>query len=414
MPFAAAQPAPHDDPHAVTDAAPPRRVTLLELFFDLVYVVALVLISEDLYGTISRQDPDHPLTPAENWHEAGHALILLMALWWVWVLTTTVVNLYDPQNRQVKRLIPVVMAGALLMATAVPHAFDSQGLVFAGTYVTIHLVRGAVLIWTARHDAPERRRAARVTIWFTVSAVFWITGAFLPDGAREACWLPALTIDYLGLRFAYRVLGLGAVPTTQRTVAAEHLSERYQQFFTIALGDCILVIGTLLGADQSDEENLIAFGVAFLTTVLLWRIYVHRSGALLPVAIRKATTPSRFLHTAPYTHLLMVMGVVVTAAGFNLVLHDPSGRTPLSWVVITLGGPALFLVGRALFEYQVFSRVSYSRPGGLLVLLALAPWALFLPPLITSTGAMLVLAGVAAADTRRSWRRPVEHPVPPR
>ncbi|MGN9811604.1 low temperature requirement protein A [Micromonospora sp. BQ11] len=382
------------------DEESPRRVTLLELFFDLVYVVALALISRGMVVDL-------------DWHRAAEALVLLAALWWTWAITTLVTDMYNPEHPEIKLLITAVMFGALLMTTAIPEAFGARGLIFAGTYVAIHLGRGLFLMPRVRHDPQTQRRAARIFIWFAVSAVPWIGGAFVSGDGRLALWGLALSIDYLGFRLAYPVPGLGVVPEAQRSVTAEHLSERYQQFFIIALGDAILTIGTMFSLDHSEAENVAAFTAAFCTTLLLWRIYVHKSGELLPLAIATSRQPSRFLHTAPYTHLLMVAGVVTTAAGFDLLLHHPGGRTPPAWAAVILGGPALFLVGRALFEYEVFSRVSLSRPGGLLALLTVAPAVLFLPPWTAALAAMLVLAGVAIADARRSWGRPPEEPLPP-
>ncbi|MEH1101164.1 low temperature requirement protein A [Micromonospora sp. CPCC 205561] len=400
MPFATPEPAPRRTRPPVRDPEAPRRVTLLELFFDLVYVVALALISRGLVVDL-------------NWQRAGQALILLAALWWTWAITTLVTDLYDPERTEIKLLITAVMFGALLMTTAIPEAFGARGLVFAATYVAIHLGRGLFLMPAVRHQRQPRRRAVRIFTWFAVSAVPWIAGAFVSGDARIVLWSLALAIDYVGFRLAYPVPGLGVVPETQRNVTAEHLSERYQQFFIIALGDAILTIGTMFSLDHSEAENIASFGIAFATTLLLWRVYVHKSGELLPLAIATAKAPSRFLATAPYTHLLMVAGVVTTAAGFDLFLHHPLGHTPPSWVAVILGGPALFLLGRAAFEYEVFSRVSLSRPGGLLALLTAAPAVLFLPPLYAALAAMLVLAGVAVADTRRSRGHPPEAPAPP-
>ncbi|WFE99492.1 low temperature requirement protein A [Micromonospora sp. WMMD964] len=384
----------------VRDPEGPRRVTLLELFFDLVYVVALALISRTMVEQL-------------DWHSAGQALIMLAAVWWTWAITTLVTDLYDPERTEIKLLISAVMFGALLMTTAIPEAFDDRGLVFAGTYVTIHLGRGLFLMPAVRRQPQTQRRAARIFAWFLVSAIPWLVGAFVGGDARIICWTIALAIDYVGFRLAYPVPGLGVVPEKQRNVTAEHLSERYQQFFIIALGDCILTIGTMFSLEHNEAENIAAFAVAFLTTLLLWRIYVHKSGELLPSAIQAAKSPGKFLFTAPYTHLLMISGVVTTAAGFHLVLHEPTGETPPAWLAVFFGGPALFLAGRASFEYEVFSRVSWSRPGGILALLTIAPVALYVPPMIASLGALLVLAGVAYADHRRSHGKPPETPSPP-
>ncbi|MFI5833550.1 low temperature requirement protein A [Micromonospora sp. NPDC051300] len=399
MPTATPEPAGPRPP--VRDPEAPRRVTLLELFFDLVYVVALALTSRYLIGEVS-------------WERAAEALIILMAIWWTWAITTLVTDLYDPQRAEIKLLVVTVMFGALLMTTAIPEAFGARGLVFAGTYVAIHLGRGLFLMPAVRRHPQTRRRAIRIFVWFAVSAVPWLVGGVAAHGAaRLWCWAGALAIDYLGFRLAYPVPGLGAVPDAQRRVTAEHLSERYQQFFIIALGDAVLVSGTVFSLHHSEVENIAAFTTAFGTTLLLWRIYVHKSGELLPDAIARSNQPSKFLNTAPYTHLLMVAGVVTTAAGFDLVLLEPTGHTPPAWLAVILGGPALFLAGRAAFEYEVFSRVSRSRPGGVLALLSIAPALVFLAPVYASLGALLVLAGVAVADHRRSRGRPPEEPVPP-
>ncbi|KAB1930709.1 low temperature requirement protein A [Micromonospora sp. ALFpr18c] len=400
MQLAAPEPGSPRSQPPVRDPEAPRRVTLLELFFDLVYVVALALISR---GMVEQLD----------WHRAGQALIMLAAVWWTWTITTLVTDLYNPARTEIKLLISAVMFGALLMTTAIPEAFNDRGLVFAGTYVAIHLGRGLFLMPAVRREPQTQRRAARIFVWFVVSAIPWIIGAFVSGDARIICWAIALAIDYIGFRLAYPVPGLGVVPEKQRNVTAEHLSERYQQFFIIALGDAILTIGTMFSMEHNEAENIGAFAVAFLTALLLWRIYVHKSGQLLPQAIQAAQSPSKFLFSAPYTHLLMISGVVTTASGFHLVLHEPTGRTPPAWLAVILGGPALFLAGRASFEYEVFSRVSWSRPGGVLALLTIAPGVLYLPPLFASLGAMLVLAGVAYADFRRSHGKPPEMPAPP-
>ena len=73
-------------------------------------------------------------------------------------------------------------------------------------------------------------------------------------------------------------------------VSEEHTAERYQQFFIIALGEPILVTGLALADAGFGAASSAATVVAFATTALLWRIYIHRAGALLADAMTVAPT----------------------------------------------------------------------------------------------------------------------------
>ncbi|MGW3613869.1 low temperature requirement protein A [Micromonospora sp. NPDC005163] len=156
-----------------------------------------------------------------------------------------------------------------------------------------------------------------------------------------------------------------------------------------------------------------AFAVSFTTTVLLFRIYLYRAGRLLPAAITAAPEPSRLIREAFLAHALMVSGIVAVAVGYELVIKHPTGHTDRAWILVILGGPILFLAGRALFEHAVFARVSRSRLIGALVLAGTSPAMILLPALAAATTAALVLAGIATFDTLRTRKQPPEPPLPP-
>lgn len=377
-----------------------RRVSLLELFFDLVYVVALALISRHLVQNL-------------DWIGVAESAVLLAAVWWVWAITAFLTDLYDPQQVSIQLLTVAVMLGSLLMAATVPHAFGSGGPVFACAYVGIHLGRGLFLVPSLRGQ-PAQSRAVRIFFWFGVSAVPWIVGGLMSgEGVRIALWTLAVLIDYLAFSLGYPTPWLGRLPRTQYNVTAAHLAERYQQFFTIALGDAILVTGLAYSEVRAGPAHSGAFLVAFLSTVLMWRIYTHRAGEVLPLAIESVIETGRFFRIAPYTHLMMVTGVVLKASAFELIIARPLDRPGWAMIALVLGGPTLFLIGRSRFEYEVFGRVSPSRLVALGVLAAISPAMRLLPLVATAACAMLVLAGMAAVDTARSWGRAPEQPSPP-
>ncbi|MET7967584.1 low temperature requirement protein A [Micromonospora sp. NPDC005305] len=377
----------------------PQRATFLELFFDLVFVLALAQLSRGLADDL-------------GWSGVFRTLVLLAAMWWVWSSTAWLTDRTDPQRPVIQALVIATMVGSLVMAAAVPEAFGDTGLIFAGAYVAVQLSRGLVLMVALRgHEL--QRHVARGLFWYSLSALPWIAGALVHGTARGALWALAVVLDHTAGRIGFPTPRAGHTPSQDLVISGEHLSERYRQFFIIALGELILVTGLALSSSGFAPDAAAAFAVSIATTVLLWRIYIYRAGQVLAEAIAASTDPVRLARWASYAHLAMVAGVAAAAVGAELVIAHPLGHTPPAWIAVILGGPALYLVGRARFEHAVFGRVSRSRPIGVLALAALAPAMLPLQPVVVAAAAALVLTGIAISEEARARGRPPDPPSPP-
>ncbi|MEU7926186.1 low temperature requirement protein A [Micromonospora sp. NPDC049801] len=382
----------------------PQRPSLLELFFDLVFVFALNRVSHRLVEDLT----EGRMVLAE----VGETFLLLMAFMSLWFVTAWVTDLYNSERPQVQFVVYTAMLGALMMAVAVPEAFGAGGLVFAGSYVAVHIVRGLVIV-PALRGLKAQSRAAGVLLWFSMSAVPWIVGALLPGAARTVLWALALAIDGTALLLFYPApWNISSRPGWP--VSAEYISERYRQFFIIALGELILTTGSAY-SDTSFQEGgaAAAFAVSFATTVLLFRVYLFKAGQLLPGALTAARDPAHLIREAFIAHMLMVVGTVAIAVGYEIVITHPFGPTGASWIIAILGGPVLFLAGRMLVEHAVFARVSRSRLIGALLLVAVAPAMILVPPLAVAGTAVAVLAGIAISDAMRAMGKPPEQPSPP-
>jgi low temperature requirement protein LtrA len=377
----------------------PQQATFLELFFDLVFVLALTQLSRGLGQHLS-------------WSGAFQTLVLLLALWWVWVHTAGFTDMFDPRRPQIQLVVTASMLGALVMAAVAPEAFGKLGPIFVGAYLAIQLGRD-VFVVLVRPSHETRRLYMRQLVWFGVSAVPWIVGAVTQDSARAVLWTLAVAVDSTAKPLRWPVPGLGRAGASEFAISGGHLAERFRQFLIIALGELILVTGLAFTGRGVEADRSTSLVVSFATTVLLWRIYIYRAGELLGTAIAAARDPVRVGLGQAYSHLIMVAGIVVTAVGQELVIAHPFGHTRPAWTAVILGGPALFLVGRAIFEYAVFARVSRDRWIGLLALAALTPATLHLPPLLAATAATAVLAGIAIADAARARKHPAEPPSPP-
>ncbi|MET7704614.1 low temperature requirement protein A [Micromonospora sp. NPDC005413] len=394
----------------VPAAAAPNRATFLELFFDLVYVFALTRISarafEDLTVEPAREHGWAAVTGG------GKTLLLLLALWAVWQGTAWTTSRYDPYKVPLQTVVITALVCSMVMGVAIPRAFSQTALMFAVAYVVAQVTRPLILS-IALGPHPYRRLKVRMTVVYAVSGVFWIGGALLGTNGQVMLWTAALIIEYLAGRYGWPVPGLGRSTISRWDIAGEHLAERYQQFFLVALGETILVAGFAYSRGQYEAGHAWAFALALATSIMLWRIYVQRAGRILGEAVMKARHPANIGRSAADTHLVMVIGLASTAIGYELIIEHPLDRIPGSWLAIVLGGPVLFLAGRARLEYEVFARVSPSRWIALLVLAASAVPLLFLPGLAATAVGVLVLAAVAVADARRARGAPLEAPAPP-
>ncbi|TYC20582.1 low temperature requirement protein A [Micromonospora sp. MP36] len=387
-----------------------KRATFLELFFDLVFVFAIARIGTRAFEDLAVA-PGHG-TGGRAVTDSGKTLLLGLALWAVWQGTAWTTSRYDPYHTSIQAIVIIALVCSMVMGVAIPRAFAQAGLAFAVAYVTAQLSRPVILLAALRAH-PYRRLKLRMLITFAVTGALWLTGAFLPTVPRVALWTAALALEYLAMRTGWPLPKLGRSTTSRWDIAGEHLAERYQQLFLVALAETILVAGLEYSERPPDLRRSAAFATAIVTSVLLWRIYVQRAGQILAEAVTKATHPATIGRSASDTHLMMVIGVVATAIGYELVTDHPAGHSHAVWVAMTLGGPALFLAGRARFEYEVFGRVSRSRWIAILVLLASAPLLLHVATLASGVAAAVVLFAVAVADARRARGRPPEAAAPP-
>ena len=238
-----------------------QHASNLELFYDLVFVLAVTQISHLLLGDLT-------------WRGAARSLLVLLVVWWAWNYTTWVTNILDPDAIVVRLLVLAIMFGSLVMAVAIPEAFGSRALLFVGAYVAIQVGRHAFLTFVVTgRDAPEREPALHILIWFCFSGVFWLAGGFASGPARIGLWLVALGIDYVAPFVLYRVPGRPKLGPSAWDVESSHFAERFQLFIIIALGESIVVTGATTSQLSLGVARLTAFGLAFLITAAFWWLY---------------------------------------------------------------------------------------------------------------------------------------------
>jgi low temperature requirement protein LtrA len=376
-----------------------QQVAPFELFFDLVFVFAVMQLSQRLLDDLTLGG-------------TARTLLLLLVVWSAWVTTTWLTNWLNPDLLPVRLMLVWVMLASLFMSAAIPDAFGDRALTFAVAIVAIHVGRAgfaflALRIWEGGSH-PLTRTYQRTLTWHLAAGLCWIAGGLLDGRARYLLWGLALTMNYGAPLIGYWVPGLGSSRTQEWMVQGMHFAERCRLFVIIALGESLLVTGATFSGGATSTATTAAFVLAFVGSVALWWVYFHRSAEAASRVLTSASDPGRLARSAyTYVHLPMVAGIIAVAAADELTVAHPGDRGTPASVALTLGGTMLFLAGHALFRWAVFRQLPWSHLVAMLVLAILAPVGLMASTLLLSAATVLVLAGLAAWETltARAWLR---------
>lgn len=382
-PHATQPPHPLLRPHG----GPEARVSNTELFFDLVYVFAVTQLSHLLLGDLS------PLGAAQT-------LLLWFAVWLGWQYTCWVTNWFDPDTPPLRLLLFALMLAALLMAVAIPDAFGERGLMFAACFALVQAGRNAVVLFLlGQHALAANWR--RILVWSCIAAAFWVAGALVQGPARLALWAAGVACEYFSPMFGFALPGLGRSRTSDWTIHGGHLAERCQLFVIVALGESILVTGATAGHEAHwNLPLLIAFVVAFAGSLAMWWIYFNTGSRDGSHAIEHSADPGRLRAYFHYVHVIIVAGIIVCAVADDLAIAHPDGRIKPAYAAVLLGGPALYLLGNALFKRAVYGRLPLSHLAGLGLLGVLVPLAFLTDLLMVSGLTTAVMILVAVWETR--------------
>jgi low temperature requirement protein LtrA len=365
-----------------------QHATSFELFFDLVYVFAITQLSHHLLGDLT-------------WEGAAQTAFLLLAVYWAWNYTTWMTNWFDPETGPVRLLLAFVMLASLLMAVAIPQAFAGEALLFAAAYCALQVGRNAFVVAVTPSGA-FRENFLRIGAWAVASTPLWVAGAIADDGVRWALWLAALGLDLLAPLAQYWVPGKGTAPAREWEIDPGHFAERFQLFIIIVLGESIVITGATASGTALAAENLVALALAFAISVALWWLYFGQISASAVSRITTSDLPGRLGRNAyTYLHIPIVAGILLTAVGDELLVAHPGYDLGDAGALVTLAGPALYLLGLFGFGALVGRREGRVRLVVAVLLLAAVPLAAGVSALCVAAIEAVILVSLVVADGLR-------------
>ncbi|MGH3082717.1 MAG: low temperature requirement protein A [Gaiellaceae bacterium] len=362
-----------------------QRVTPLELFFDLVFVYAITQVT-----LLMSDDP--------TWHGLGRGLLVLAALWWAWTGYAWLTNELEPEDGLVRAGMFAAMAAMLVVALAVPEAFDADAVLFGIAYLIVRVLHILLYALAGKRDPDLLGAVLRFTPSATLGPLIIVAAGFFDGRAQAALWVIALAVDYLGALIG-RGQGWRVTPV--------HFAERHGLVIIIALGESIVAIG-IGAAGVSLTPSIVAAAVLGIVIIAaLWWAYfdVYAIGALRQLSETSGAARARLARDAySYLHLPMIAGIVLFALGLKKTIEDVGEPLATVPAVALCGGLSLYYLSHVALRVRLVHsvrRATTERPGWIgpgrlvtgIAMLALIPAALELSALT----ALVLVTGVCCA-----------------
>ncbi len=376
-----------------------RRVTALELFFDLVFVFSLTQVT-----ALMAADP--------TWLGLLRGMAVLTVLWWAWVAYVWIGTTTDAEDGVARIVMLAAMGAMFLTALAAPGAFGQlddvaggsrdQALLFGVTYFAVRFAH-VVLFRVIGRDKPDVGAAvARLAPGLLLGSALILVAAFLPPGwPRGLLWALAIAVD----------VGAPLVAGTKGwELSPHHFAERHGLVVIIALGESLVALGVGVSDQLYDIRTMIAVLVGFASVACLWWLYfdvvaIAAERRLASVDVEQRNNLAR--DSFNYFHLPMVAGIVLLALGLKKSFVDIDAELKLVASFALFGGVALYLLGHLLFRKRNMGSWNVQRAVVMVLLLACVPLGVMAPAWVSLVTLMSVLLALVTYETLAfaPWRR---------
>lgn len=234
----------------------PRHATWLELFFDLVFVVALAELGLYLH---------HHLNPMGLIQFAG----LFAIVWWVWLAISYYCDTYDTEESVSHAVMVVAMFAVIFLSATIDDALTGGSFAFAAAVLVLRAITTGLHFRARLMDSAAK---PFVLSWIGLEALVtlvWALSLLVPEPGRYGLWIASYVISLAGISVVY--LGFESIE-----VQVSHFPERLGLFTILVLGETIVAVAVGTSIPEWGLRILVLCGSGFVIAVAIWWLYFER------------------------------------------------------------------------------------------------------------------------------------------
>ena len=354
-----------------------RKATWFELFFDLVFVVAVAALA----GALSHH---------YDWKGFAEFSFLFLVLWWLWLGHTFHASRFDRDRPDQWAVGFAQIIAVVFIAYGASDAFGARAWAFAGGVAAFKAFLMLDYLREIRRPGLSRLCTVYGAI-YAVQALIWAWSIWAEPSLRLSLWALAFTLDVI-------TPFLVARETHRAPPHPEHLPERFGLFTIILLGET--AAAAVHALDHGSELHADTLAVAMLGAglgFLYWVGYFRRARGNAERHVSDAAA-GRNLRLWAYGHIPLYLGIASLGAGTVYLAHHTALSGSAPWLFSI--SAALSMIGVTLVSLSTFRRhLASGWPYFLIASVAAVV------PVMVSTAPLLLgaLATSAAFQIGLSW-----------
>ncbi|MCL1593464.1 MAG: low temperature requirement protein A [Actinomycetia bacterium] len=289
-----------------------RSATWLELFYDLVFVVAVAALG-------------HRLLVDHSWLGVAAFIGLFIPLWWSWASFTFYADRYDTDDLGQRLLAVAQMIAIALMAASISGDTADSTVAFAGSFLAARVVLLIMYLRAYFHVETTRQLVHGYLVGFSIGAMPWIVSLWVPEPWRYVLWAIGLAIDMATPYVMRRAQAM--VP-----LSVSHLPERFGLFTILVLGESIAAVVAGLSSIGWEFNAAMGAVIGVITATGLWWLYFDN---LEGSVVRRRSSQLKAWRPTTWIYMHLPLAIGLTASGIGLEFLVAQEGADVRWVAVT-------------------------------------------------------------------------------